>query len=123
MSKYKIGDLISGKVTGVEDYGIFLLVDDKTTGLIHISEISDSFVRDVSNYAKVGDVIEAEVIDYDENEDKLKLSIKKTNSVDSKQKKHIIETGSGFLELSKQLDNWIKIKENEIDKKIKKNSK
>lgn len=117
MAKYKIGDIVSGKVTGVEDYGIFLLVDDKTTGLIHISEISDSFVRDVSYYAKLGDVIEAEVIEYDEKEDKLKLSIKKTNTVDTKQKKHIIETSSGFSGLSKQLDNWIEIKEKEIDTK------
>ena len=123
MVNYKIGDIVSGKVTGVEDYGIFLLVDDKTTGLIHISEISDSFVRDVSHYAKVGDIIKAEVIEYDEETDKLKLSIKKTNSVDSKQKRHIIETSSGFSGLSKQLDNWIEIKEKELDKKIKKNCK
>jgi len=47
MKKYNVGDVVEGKVTGVENYGIFLLINDEITGLIHISELSDSFVRDV----------------------------------------------------------------------------
>ena len=44
---YKIGDIVKGKVTGIENYGIFLLMEDGYTGLIHISEISEKFVRNV----------------------------------------------------------------------------
>ena len=72
---YKIGDIVSGKVTGIEDYGIFLLIDDKTVGLIHISEISDYFVKNVNDYAKIDDEIKAEVIEIDEEKNQLKLII------------------------------------------------
>jgi predicted RNA-binding protein with RPS1 domain len=118
MKKYKIGDIVKGKVTGIEDYGIFLLVDDDVTGLIHISEISDSFVRNVTDYAELGEVIKAEVIDYDETSKKLKLSIK-NDHYKRKNKKFvpIKETGTGFECLSKQLDTWIEEKEKEKSKK------
>ena len=42
---YKIGQIIEGVITGVKPYGAFVKVDEQTTGLIHISEISDDFVR------------------------------------------------------------------------------
>ena len=116
MSNYKIGNIVKGKVTGVENYGIFLLVDDNVTGLIHISEISDNFVKDVNDYAKVGDVLEAEVIEYDEDNKKLKLSLK--SMFPSKGKKEgIIETKSGFTKLGNELNNWIEKKEQELSKK------
>ena len=118
MKDYKIGDIVKGKVTGIEDYGIFLLVDDDVTGLIHISEISDSFVRNVADYAEIGEIVKAEVIEYDEINRKLKLSIK--NEACSKKNnkcKPIIETENGFNGLSKQLDMWISDKENEMSKK------
>ena len=40
---YKIDEVVRGRVTGIESYGIFLLIDDNSTGLIHISEISDGY--------------------------------------------------------------------------------
>ncbi len=118
MKNYKIGDIVKGKVTGIEDYGIFLLVDDHVTGLIHISEISDSFVRSVADYAEIGEIIKAEVIEYDEVNRRLKLSIK-NESCSKRSKKHvpIKETKSGFDGLSKELDVWIKNKEAEMSKK------
>ena len=118
MKDYKIGDIVKGKVTGIEDYGIFLLVDDDVTGLIHISEISDSFVRSVADYAELGEIIKAEVIEYDEANRRLKLSIK-NGSYNKKGKKNtpIRETKSGFNSLSKELDSWIKDKEKEMSKK------
>ena len=118
MKNYKIGDIVKGKVTGIEDYGIFLLIDDDVTGLIHISEISDSFVRNVSDYAEIGEIIKAEVIDYDEVNKKLKLSIKNDNCKrTSKKNVPIKETKSGFCSLGKQLDKWIEDKEKEMPKK------
>ena len=116
MSLYKIGSKVKGKVTGVENYGIFLLVDDDVTGLIHISEISDNFVKNVNDYAKVGDVLEAEVIEYDEANKKLKLSIKGMSS-NIEKKEGIVETKSGFSNLSNELNIWIEEKEEELSKK------
>ncbi len=118
MKKYEIGDIIKGKVTGIEDYGIFLLVDDEVTGLIHISEISDSFVRNVSDYAEIGEIIEAEVIEYDEVNKKLKLSIKNEHyKRKNKKSVPIKETPLGFSSLSKQLNLWVEDKEKEMSKK------
>ena len=118
MKKYKIGDIIKGKVTGIEDYGIFLLVDNDVTGLIHISEISDGFVKNVSDYAEIGETMKAEVIEYDEINNRLKLSIKNEGcSRRSKKNVPIKETEAGFTGLSKQLDVWIKDKEKEMPKK------
>lgn len=118
MKNYKIGDIIKGKVTGIEDYGIFLLVDDDVTGLIHISEISDGFVKNVGDYADIGEIIKAEVIEYDDINKKLKLSIKNEGcSRRSKKNVPIKETEKGFNGLSRQLAEWIKDKEKEMSKK------
>jgi len=118
MKNYKIGDIVKGKVTGIEDYGIFLLVDDDVTGLIHISEISDSFVRNVADYAELGEIVKAEVIEYDEENKKLKLSIKNYHcGKNGKKNVPIKETKTGFAGLSKELDVWIKDKEQEMSKK------
>ena len=118
MNKYKIGQKITGTVTGIEDYGIFVSLNDKTSGLIHISEISDSYVNDVNDYTTIGKNINAKIIGIEDN-NKLKLSIKKLYKNNSLNK-GIKETSSGFSTLRKQLDIWI----NNTDiEKLKKNEK
>lgn len=112
MSNYNVGDVVKGKVSGIEDYGIFLLLEDGTTGLIHISEISDSYVREVGDYAKLGQEIIAKVIGFDEGHQKLKLSLKVLTN-EEKGNKKIKETPSGFTNLGKILEKWIKEKEEE----------
>ena len=42
---YKIGEIVEGIITGIQPYGAFVSLDDETCGLIHISEISDGFVK------------------------------------------------------------------------------
>ena len=121
MKNYEEGSIVSGRVTGIEEYGIFVSLDNGTTGLIHISEISDSFVKNVDDYAKINNVITAQVLEYDEKHDKLKLSLKSLH--DNKKKANydeIVETGSGFNGLKNTLDLWIAEKEDEIRKKQKK---
>lgn len=69
----KIGDTVSGVVTGVVDYGAFVNVDG-IEGLVHISEISWERVSNPADYVKVGETIEAKIISIDK--DRLSLSIK-----------------------------------------------
>ena len=69
----KIGDTVTGVVTGVVDYGAFVNVDG-IEGLIHISEISWERVNNPGDYVKVGDNVEAKIISIDK--DRLSLSIK-----------------------------------------------
>lgn len=118
MNKYKLNEIIKGKVTGIENYGIFIKIDEEYSGLVHISEISESFVKNVSDYAKIGDDIEAKIIEINEETHQTKLSIKQINPKNSKKQKiKIIETKSGFSSLKANLNDWIQKKIVEIDKK------
>ena len=98
------GDSVKGKVTGVENYGIFLLMEDGYTGLIHISEISDKFVRNVSDYVQVDDEIYAKVIEVDESNKRYALSIK---NYDYREGKSNVIDVNGFTPLAEALPNWI----------------
>lgn len=106
MPNYKKGDIVKGKVTGIENYGIFLLLEDeKYTGLIHISEISDKFVRNVFDYVQLDEVILAKVLEIDESSKQLKLSIKDFNyRIDDKKN---LEDKNGFSPLREKLPIWI----------------
>lgn len=72
----KIGQIVEGTVTGIQPYGAFVFLDEKTSGLIHISEISDGYVKDVKNFVNVKDHVRVKVIDIDENGSHARLSLK-----------------------------------------------
>ncbi len=105
MPKYKIGDSVKGKVTGIEKYGIFLLMDDGYTGLIHISEISEKFVRNVFDYVQLDEVIVSKVIEVDDENKRLKLTIKNLDYRTCENNEH--DEKRGFLLLSERLPIWI----------------
>jgi len=74
LSKYKIGDEVSGEVTGIVDFGIFIRIKENLEGLVHISEIDWSLVEDLSRLFKIGQNLKVKIIGIDNN--KLSLSIK-----------------------------------------------
>lgn len=113
MSDYKEGSIIKCQVTGVEKYGIFINTENDYTGLIHISEVSNSFVRDVNDYVKVGEEIYCQVLEVDENNKQLKLSIKNINYKSTVDDKKIQESRLGFLPLKNALPGWIEDKLND----------
>lgn len=125
MTRYKRGKIVKGTVTGIESYGIFISLDEYYSGLIHISEISHDFVKNIHDYVEIGDIIYVEVLDVDEKLSQLKLSIK---NIDYKKntnvkRKRIVETSNGFRTLAAKLPFWIdenlkkqKNKLNSIDK-------
>ena len=61
----KRGDIIDVKITGIQPYGAFALLPDNSTGLIHISEISDKFVKSIASYVHINDIVKVKVIDFD----------------------------------------------------------
>ena len=119
--KYHVGQTINGKITGVQPYGAFVSLDDGTNGLIHISEISEDFVKDVNYFVKVGEITQLKIIDIDENNGQLRLSLKalhpnsarKNRNVQSKNKLPAMQIGFRSLEL--HLDEWIDTKLKEIE--------
>jgi len=112
LSKYKIGKIVKCCVTGIESYGVFVSLDEFYSGLIHISEVSDNYVKSLYDYVAIGDYIYAEVIDVDDLQNHVKLSIKNINYKIKRfsKKRKIIETGSGFYLLEKNLPIWIESK-------------
>lgn len=109
MSKIKKGRIIRGTVSGVEPYGAFVSCDDYYTGLIHISEISHGYVKEITDFLKIGDLIFAEVLDVDEELGHLKLSIKNIEYKNrlAVRRKKIRETSLGFRTLEYKLPIWI----------------
>ncbi len=75
LSKYKIGNVIEGKITGVVDFGAFVEFDDNLEGLIHISELAWQRIDNPKQIVKVGDKIKAEIISIDDS--RVSLSMKK----------------------------------------------
>ena len=115
MVKYKENEIITGCVTGIEKYGIFVGFDEYYSGLIHISEISDDFVKNINSYVKIGETIKVRILDIDEKSYHLKLSIKNLNyKVVKKKRQKIVETINGFQPLKDNLGTWIDKKYKEI---------
>lgn len=115
MGKYKIGEIVTGCVTGIEKYGIFINLDEYYSGLIHISEISTSFVRNINDYVKIGETINVKILEEDEKSHQVKLSIKDIDyRIDKRNNAKIEETKTGFNTLKIMLDKWIEEKISEI---------
>ena len=71
----EVGSKVQGKITGITNFGAFVELPGGSTGLVHISEVADSYVKDVNDHFKVGDLIEVKVLS--EKDGKIALSIKK----------------------------------------------
>lgn len=69
------GKIVSGTVTGITNFGAFVELENGQTGLVHISEISTSYVKDINDHVKVGDTVEVKVLPSDKK-GKIGLSIK-----------------------------------------------
>jgi len=73
---YKTGQIVEGTITGIQNYGAFVSIGD-CVGLVHISEISDGFVRKIDDFLQIGKTYTFYVIDCDEDGKHVKLSYKK----------------------------------------------
>jgi small subunit ribosomal protein S1 len=74
--KHPKGSIVTGTVTSIVDFGVFVQVDEDIEGLIHISQLSNQRVEDPHEVCKVGDEIKAAVVDIDEKKKKVTLSVK-----------------------------------------------
>src|SRR5699024_5975820 len=80
-NKITTGEILQGKVTGIQPYGAFVALDDETQGLVHISEITHGYVKDVHDYVAVGDEVHVKVLNVDLNNNKVSLSIRATEEL------------------------------------------
>jgi len=103
----RVGDIIRVKVSGFSTYGIFITYKEYT-GLIHVSEISKNYVKDVKKYASLGEILYTKVLDIDYINKKLKLSLKAIYKDDTNYAGDYMERGRGFLPLKEALPKFIK---------------
>ncbi|MEY8662967.1 S1 domain-containing RNA-binding protein [Ligilactobacillus faecis] len=91
----EVGEKVNGKVSGITNFGAFVDLGDKKTGLVHISEVSNNYVKDIHDVLTVGDEVKVKVLSV-ENDGKISLSIRKAtdmkrfdqNKKTSDEKKH-----------------------------------
>jgi len=72
----QIGSIVEGVVTGITKFGAFIKLPDGTTGLVHISEIADSYVSDIKDHLKENEKVKVKVLAIGDD-GKIRLSIKK----------------------------------------------
>ena len=112
--KYEVGQIVLGTVTNVKPYALFLEFEDGTTGLLHISEISDSFIRDIERYGSKGDQMKVMIVSIDENNGFLRVSYKKVppeeaySSHTNSARKAPDTNDEDFAPLAEKLPEWIK---------------
>lgn len=71
----EIGQIVEGTVTGITHFGAFVALPNGKTGLVHISEVADAYVRDIKEYVKENDKVKVKVLSMDPN-GKVGLSMK-----------------------------------------------
>ena len=72
----KEGQLLTGTVRNITDFGAFVDIGVKHDGLVHLSELSDKFIKTPSEVVAIGDVVQVKVIEIDREKQKVKLSMK-----------------------------------------------
>lgn len=76
----KVGEIVYGIVSNIVPYGVFVIVGEYT-GLIHISELSDNYVKNIHDFVEVGEKVKLKVVEVDEKQKRVKLSYKSLNKV------------------------------------------
>ena len=80
-----VGSVTEGTVTGITDFGAFVELAEGDTGLVHISEVADTYVKDINKFLEVGEQVTVKVISVDE-EGKIGLSIRQLGDDKKKDK-------------------------------------
>ncbi len=75
-NKYAVGNIVKGKVARMTDFGAFIELETGIDALLHVSQIAREHIEKPANVLKVGDPVEAKVVDFNEDEKKISLSIK-----------------------------------------------
>lgn len=101
----EVGSTLEGKVTGITKFGAFVELPTGDTGLVHISEVANTYVKDISNFLKEDDTVKVKVIKVGDD-GKIGLSIKQltdpTDRVDHAPKMSFEDKMSKFMKQSNE---------------------
>lgn len=87
------GSVVDGKVTSITNFGAFLDLGDGKSGMVHISEVANTYVKEIAEYLTVGDTVKAKVLTITPD-GKISLSIKKLEDGGGLKKKEAPEGGA-----------------------------
>ncbi|MBU4476858.1 S1 RNA-binding domain-containing protein [Candidatus Parcubacteria bacterium] len=90
VSKYKIGDIVEGEITGVVDFGIFVKIVDNLEGLVHISELDWALIENPADIFKVGQKVKTQIINIVDGKISLSIKILRPNPWDEIREKYNI---------------------------------
>jgi small subunit ribosomal protein S1 len=88
VSKYRLGNIVEGEITGIVDFGAFMKIEDGLEGLIHISEMDWGLVDDPRKLFKVGEHVKAQIIEIKDNKVSLSVKVLKENPWKGAEKKY-----------------------------------
>lgn len=108
----KVGAIVEGTVKTITNFGAFIDLGEGVTGLVHISEIADGYVKSVNDYLEENQKVDVKVLSVDEENKKITLSIKKVESFKPSQPKQpdmsFEDRLSKFLKDSEERQNDVK---------------
>ncbi len=82
VENHKVGDIVERAITSITDFGLFVEMEKGVDGMIHTSQVSRNFVKDLKNEFEVGQEVRAQIIEIDSEKKRVKLSIKKVEVAD-----------------------------------------
>ena len=108
---YQVGELVQGTITKIVSYGAFMVFEDEATGLLHISEVANTYIRNLYHYLHVGAIYLVKVIAVDEEKNFLKVSLKQVSKEERENNKgeinERIKKQIDFTSLGQQLPHFI----------------
>ncbi|HOV26724.1 MAG TPA: S1 domain-containing RNA-binding protein [Pseudobacteroides sp.] len=81
----EVGKIVEGKISGITNFGAFIQLPEGKTGLVHISEVAEEYVKDIRSHLKENQVVKVKIISVDKN-GKISLSIKKAQEANTNQR-------------------------------------
>ena len=72
----EVGDIVKGKVTGITKFGVFVELENGKTGMVHISEVAATYVREIKDYVQIGQEVSVKILTVGDD-GKIGLSMKK----------------------------------------------
>ena len=84
--QFTAGEIIKGKVTGITNFGVFVDLGENKSGLVHISEVANSYVENINEILKIGDEVTAKILNIGDD-GKISLSIKRALDTEKKPKR------------------------------------
>ena len=118
MNTYKINDIIEGTIINIKPFGAIMIFEDGQKGLLHISQVANTFIRNISRYLKIGKTYQVKIIGIEED-GFLKLSMSQISQEEKDEyhrngvkKEKIDPQYIDFEALKEQLPIWIEKEKN-----------